>query len=268
VTLNDGGRWEDFDEICEEAVHPDDGGSIRNVMVVPVRPTAGASAIGVITLVNKREEGFTASDRRLAIEIFSHLALIVLAIVQGEQATYVNSQMNTLLKYSRAFLADDERRSPPRLIGDIMDSVAALGVADRITLHLGNQKKEGVVWTLDSSCCLNDEVIGKWATPSEVVSHVLATGEVMNLDENHHVAFSEVDSLANFHTSALIAMPLCHAESFAGVIVARLSTSGSSFSARDEELLTALSGIVSYTFRASQQKSGATWNILMGLLES
>ena len=56
-------------------------------MIVPAKASWDSPVMGVVELVNKEnEEGFTELDQRLIEELFTHVALMMLSVVQQWQA--------------------------------------------------------------------------------------------------------------------------------------------------------------------------------------
>lgn len=223
--------------------------------------------IGVIQVINKKEEGvFTEQDESL-FRIFSNQISISLENFYMSQKMALSFEKMAILLdvvTSVSLILDLET-----LIIRIVDKISEMLGAERTTLFLIDRKRQEL-W----SKVAQELEVTEIRTPLSdgLVGHVASTGETLNIknaydDPRFNLA---VDESTGFRTTTVLCMPLTNREGEIVGVVEVMNKKGTTFSSEDEDILKALSSQIVVALENAQLfgKVVDMKNYLEGIQES
>jgi len=173
--------------------------------------------MAVVTVANKigTLEGFTELDRRLMEELFAHVSLVMLTVVQQWQASHLEQQMSVLVQSVTNLITTPDLDIKATVLG-FLEQCAELTGADYVSLHLtdsSGKKKKQSLWHISSvsSSLATGEVNGSWSEgmdrPGSLIRQVLEGGTIHDPLSDYIVASSEEGPpRSNLHSNYIVTL--------------------------------------------------------------
>ncbi len=208
----------------------------RTILATPIRNKRGET-IGVVSVMNRREGVFTASDVSVLEKLSSILGLALENSMLYEEVLARQQEVASLLDVGRAL---SETLDLVSLIGIIMEKAQGIMGAERSSLFLVDRETKEL-WSKVAHGLGTQEI--RFPMTHGIAGHVATTGETLNINDAYaHPLFNpEIDLKTGFKTRTILCMPIRNADGQVIGVTQMINKKKGVFTSQDERMLAAIS---------------------------